>query len=131
MAYFSFMQVYTDTFDSYRVETVIENGITKQSRVAKLTAIPCRVYSNQTNSPNLTETAAMISNSNMLCCELGYDVLGGDEIIVHRGANVGKHINPDERYIAGPPNIYVEPFGGCFPNLEHMQIALIDEHVIQ
>ena len=130
MAYFTFMQVYTDTFDSYRVTTTIENGITKQTREALLKDIPCRVYSNQTNSPGITDTAATISNSNTLCCEIGYDVKGGDEIIVHRGANVGRHVNPDERYIAGPPNIYVEPFAGAFPDLEHMQVALIEEAVI-
>lgn len=130
MAYFTFMQVYTDTFDSYRVTVTIENGITKQERVPLLKDIPCRVYSNQTNSPGITETAATISNSNNLCCELGYDIQGGDEIIVHRGANVGRHVNPPERYIAGPPNIYVEPFAGCCPDLEHMQVALIEETVI-
>lgn len=124
------MQFYTDTFDSYRVETTTEDGIIKQSRSKVLEGIPCRAYQNQTNQPNMTETAASINTSNMLCCELGYDVKGGDEIILHRGANVGRFVNPDERYIAGPPNIYVEPFGGACPDLEHMQIALIDEHVI-
>ena len=131
MAYYTFMQFYTDTFDSYRVEKTIENGIIKQNRVKVLEGIACRVYQNPTNSPSMTETAATISTSNTLCCELGYDIKGGDEIIVHRGANVGRHVNPDERYIAGPPNIYVEPFGGACPNLEHMQVALIDEFVIQ
>lgn len=130
MAYFTYMGVYTDTFDTYRTVKSVENGIVKQDRVPVLVGIPCRVYQNQTNQPQFTDTTANISNSNMLCCELGYDVKGGDEIIVHRGANVGRHVNPDERYIAGPPNIYVEPFGMCFPDLEHMQIALIDEHVI-
>lgn len=130
MAYFNFMQFYTDTFDTYRVVKIIENGITKQSRVGVLSGIPCRVYQNNTMTPNLSDTAATVSMSNTLCCELGYDVIGGDEIIVHRGANVGRHVNPDERYIAGPPNIYVEPFGGCSPDLEHMQIALINETVI-
>lgn len=125
------MQFYTDTFDTYRVIKSLENGITKQDRVKLLSGIPCRVYNNQTNQPNITDTAANISNSNTLCCELGYDIIGGDEIIVHRGANVERFVNPDERYIAGPPNIYVEPFGGCAPNLEHMQIALIDEKVIE
>jgi hypothetical protein len=122
--------MYTDTFDSYRVIETIEDGITKQSRQQVLTSVPCRAYQNATNQPNMTETAAMINNSNVLCCELGWDVKGGDEIILHRGANVGRYINPDERYIAGPPNIYVEPFAGVCPDLEHMQIALIDEHVI-
>lgn len=130
MAYYSFMQFYTDTFDSFRVVVSLENGITKQTRQQVLEGIPCRVYQNGTNSPNLTETAATVSYSNMLCCELGYDIKGGDEIIVHRGANVGRHVNPDERYIAGPPNIYVEPFGGASPDLEHMQVALTDETVI-
>lgn len=131
MAYYSFMQFYTDTFDSYRVEKTIDNGITKQSRKQVLSGIPCRAYANQTNAPILTETSSNINCSNTLCCELGYDVKGGDEIYIHRGANVGKNINPVERYIAGPPNIYVEPFGGACPNLEHMQVALIDEDVIK
>lgn len=130
MAYFTFMQVYTDTFDTYRTVKSVEDGIVKQDRVPVLVGTPCRVYQNQTNQPQLSDTTANISTSNMLCCELGYDVKGGDEIIVHRGANVGRYVNPDERYIAGPPNIYVEPFAGCCPDLEHMQIALIDEHVI-
>lgn len=130
MAYYTFMQFYTDLFDSYRTFKSVEAGVTKQDRVKVLSDIPCRVYQNPTNSPSLTDTTANISSSNTLCCELGYDVKGGDEIIVHRGANVGRNINPEERYIAGPPNIYVEPFGGCSPDLEHMQIALINEFVI-
>lgn len=131
MAYYQLIQMYTDTFDSYRVTVTVENGITKQAREKILSGVPCRAYQNATNQPNMTETAAMINNSNMLCCELGWDVKGGDEIILHRGANVGRFVNPDERYIAGPPNIYVEPFAGACPNLEHMQIALIDEHVVE
>ena len=130
MSFFTYMGVYTDTFDVYRAVKTIVNGITKQDRVNVFKDAPCRVYQNQTNQPSMTETAAMINTSNMLCCELGYDVKGGDEIIVHRGANVGRHVNPDERYIAGPPNIYVEPFGGAAPDLEHMQISLIDVYVI-
>ena len=106
MAFFSFMQVYTDTFDTYRT---VKTG---------------------TNPPNLVETGATVNMSNMLCCELGNDIQGGDEIIVHRGANVGRFVNPDERYIAGPPNIYVEPFGGASPDLEHIQVSLTDEHLI-
>lgn len=130
MAFFTFMQVYTDTFDVYRVVETIENGIMKQERVNVFMGAPCRVYQNNTMTPNLSETAATVSMSNSLCCELGHDIRGGDEIIVHRGANVGRHLNPDERYIAGPPNIYVEPFMGCAPDLEHMQLALIDEKAI-
>lgn len=130
MAFFSFMNVYTDTFDVYRTVKTVENGITKQDRVLVLEGAPCRAYMNGTNPANLVETGATVSMSNMLCCELGYDVQGGDEIIVHRGANVGRRVNPDERYIAGPPNIYVEPFGGASPDLEHMQISLTDEHFI-
>lgn len=130
MAYYRLVQMYTDTFDSYRVVKTIENGITKQSREKVLSGIPCRAYQNNTNQPQMSETAATVSKSNMLCCELGYDIKGGDELIIHRGANVGRHINPDERYIAGPPNIYTEPFAGVCPDLEHMQIALIDDRVI-
>lgn len=130
MAYYRLVQMYTDTFDSYRVVKTTVNGIIKQSREKVLEAIPCRVYQNQTMTPNLNETAADVSMSNTLCCELGYDIRGGDEIIVHRGANVGRHVNPDERYIAGPPNIYVEPYAGVCPDLEHMQVALTNAEVI-
>lgn len=130
MAFFTYMGVYTDTFDSYRVVKSTVDGVTKQERVLVLSGIPCRAYTNQTNTPGMTETAATVSQGNTLCCELGYDVKGGDEIILHRGANVGRFVNPDERYIAGPPNIYVEPFGNAFPDLEHMQIALTNEEVI-
>ena len=131
MAYYDFMQFYTDTFDTYRTVKRVVNGITKQDREPVLKGVPCRVYQNNTNSPNFSDTAATVGMSNTLCCELGYDILGGDEVIVHRGASVGRFVNPDERYIAGPPNIYVEPFGGAAPNLEHMQVALTDEQVIQ
>ena len=130
MAYYSAILMYTDLIDTYRVEETIENGIVKQSRVSVLTGVPCRAYQNSTNQPQMTDTAASISNSNMLMCDLGYDIKGGDEIILHRGANVGRFVNPDERYIAGPPNIYTEPFAGVTPDLEHMQFALLDEHVI-
>lgn len=130
MSYYPLFGFYTDKFESFRVQKTVVNGIVKQERVKVLDGIPCRAYQNGTNSPNLNDTAATVSYSNTLCCELGNDVQGGDEIIVYRGANVGKNINPPERYIAGPANIYVEPIGNGFPNLDHMQIALIDEKVI-
>lgn len=130
MSYYPLYGFYTDTFDAYRVTTTTVNGIVKQERVKVLEGIPCRAYQNNTNAPNLNETAATVSKSNTLCCEIGVDVQGGDEIIVHRGANVGKYVNRDERYIAGPSNTYVEPIGNGFPNLDHMQIALTDERII-
>lgn len=130
MAFYLNFGFYTDTFDTYRVTTEIVNGIKKQTRSKILEAVPCRVYANQTNQPQFTDTASMNNSANMLMCELGVDIKGGDEVIVHRGANVGRHVNPDERYIAGVPNIYVEPFGGAFPDLEHIQVALVEETVI-
>lgn len=131
MSYYPLYGFYTDTFDSYRVVETVVDGIVKQERVKVLEGIPCRAYQNNTNAPNLNETAATTSWSNTLCCEIGADVQGGDEIIVHRGANVGKHVNPDEKYIAGPPNIYIEPIGNGFPNLDHMQIALTNERIVR
>ena len=96
MAFFTFMQVYTDTFDVYRVVETIENGITKQERVNVFMGAPCRVYQNNTMTPNLSETAATVSMSNTLCCELGYDIQGGDEIIV-----------PANTYIASVLGIFI------------------------
>lgn len=121
---------YTDTFDSYRVEESIEGGITKHERKQILTGEACRVYTNPTPEPTMEDTAAKYSAGNMLACSIGTDIKAGDEIIVHRSAGIRAQAVSDERYFAGRPNIYVEPFGGILADLEHMQVALYNEERI-
>lgn len=118
---------YTDTFDSYRVEQTIEGGITKHERKQVLSACPCRVYNNPTPEPSMTETAATTSAGNTLCCDIGTDIKSGDEIIVYRSSAIRPQPVSTDRYFAGKPNIYVEPFGGIIANLEHIQVALYNE----
>ena len=121
---------YTDTFDSYRVEESIEGGITKHERKQILTGEACRVYTNPTTEPTMEDTAAKYSAGNTLACAIGTDIKAGDEIIVHRSAGIRAQAVSDERYFAGRPNIYVEPFGGILADLEHMQVALYNEERI-
>lgn len=121
---------YTDTFDSFRVVDNVEGGITKHERQAVLVGVPCRVYSNPTPSPNMSETAATTDAGNTLCCDVGVDIKAGDEIIVHRSAGIKAHPVSNTRYFAGKPNIYVEPFGGIIADLNHIQVALYNEERI-
>ena len=121
---------YTDTFDSYRVEDTVEGGITKHERKQVLSACPCRVYNNPTSEPSMSQTAATSSAGNTLCCDIGTDIKAGDEIIVYRSSAIRATPVSTDRYFAGKPNIYVEPFGGVIADLEHMQVALFNEQRI-
>lgn len=118
---------YTDTFDSYRVTATTVDGITKHERTKILSGVSCRVYNNPTPEPQMSEQAATVSAGNTLCCDVGTDIQSGDEIIVYRSANIRTEPVSTDRYFAGKPNIYVEPFGGIIANLEHMQVALYNE----
>jgi hypothetical protein len=121
---------YTDTFDSYRVIDSVEGGITKHTRTKILSACPCRVYQNPTNTPSMTETAAQANDNNVLCCDVGTDLKAGDEIIVYRSSAIRPQPVSTTRYFAGNINIYVEPFGGIVADLEHIQVALLNEERI-
>ena len=121
---------YTDTFDSYRVIDSVEGGITKHTRTKILSACPCRVYQNPTNTPTMTETASMANDNNVMCCDVGTDIIAGDEVIVYRSSAIRAQPVSTTRYFAGNINIYVEPFGGIVADLEHIQVALLNEERI-
>ena len=121
---------YTDKFDSFRVVSYLDGAITKQKREQILQCVECRIYHNPTNEPDLNDTAAVTSDGNSLCCAVDADVQAGDEIIVYRGAGVKTDPVSVERYFAGTPNRYVEPFGGILADLEHMQVALYNKERI-
>lgn len=118
---------YTDTFDTFRVTQTTEGGITKNERNQVLSNVPCRVYNNPTADIQMEEQAATTSAGNTLCCDVGTDIRTGDEVIVKRSAGIRAEPVSVDRYFAGKPNIYVEPFGGIIANLEHVQVALYNE----
>lgn len=121
------INVYTDTFTSYRVEAAVVGGITKHCRVKVLEDIPCRVYSTPNAEPQMSEQAATVSANNTLCCDVGTDIKAGDEIIVSRGSRIRSAPVSTERYFAGLPNTLIEPFFGISVDLSHMQVALFHD----
>lgn len=121
---------YTDTFDSFRVVESIDGGITKHERKQVLFGVPCRAYRTPTNEPSMEETAARLSGGNALCCDVETDIKAGDEIIVYRSSAIRAKPVSVERFFAGNPNVYVEPFGGVLADLEHLQVALYNEERI-
>lgn len=118
---------YTDTFDLYRVVETEEGGITKHERVKLLESIPCRAYQNSTPGLQVSEQAAMSNADNQLCCDVDVDIRAGDEIIVHRMARVKSVSLSDRRYFAGRPTDFTMPFGGVWCDIEHKQVALLNE----
>lgn len=119
---------FTDSFDSYRIVAVVEDGITKHSRTKVLSNVPCRVYNNPTPEVGLSEQDARINANNTLCCDVGTDIQAGDEIFVSRSARISQTPVSVDRYFAGKPNIYIEPFGGIVADLNHVQVALYNEY---
>lgn len=122
---------YTDSFESYRVTQTTEGGIVKNERVKVLSNVPCRVYNNPNADIQMNEQAATTSAGNTLCCDVGVDIKAGDEIIVSRSALIRATPVCVDRYFAGKPNIYVEPFGGVLADLEHQQVALYNEKRVE
>lgn len=119
---------YTDTFDSYRVVSIVEDGITKHARIQVLSGVPCRVYNNPNAELGISEQDARINANNTLCCDVGTDIQAGDEIFVSRSSRIAAQPVCVDRYFAGKPNIYIEPFGGIVADLSHIQVALLNEY---
>lgn len=114
---------YTDTADVYRTVNVKSGAVTKQVRKLIRKDMPCRVY--QTGNPRtqFKNDASEYSNRDLLACETNEDITAGDEIQLFRGGRIGKSSRM-ERYFAGAPTDYFEPFGGVFPKLDHKQVPL-------
>lgn len=130
MFYMSNIQWFTDEFDVYRVVDTNEGGITKHERKQISERRPCRVYNNPTPDVSMQETAATVSKGNTLICDIDEDIRTGDEIIVYRSSRIREKPVSITRYFAGAPNMYVEPFGGAAPHLEHIQVSLMNEERI-
>ncbi|MBR3238770.1 MAG: hypothetical protein IKF99_10065 [Oscillospiraceae bacterium] len=124
-----FGEWYTDSADVYRMEQTVEGGVTRQARQQVASAVPCRVYSTTITSPSMQNTAARDMKTDKLACPLGTDIHKGDEIIVTRGAAVGGAAQT--RYIAGAIQYYYDPVGGALTALNHIEVGLLDENIME
>lgn len=117
---------YTDTVDVYRDVAYLDGNLTRHRREQVLEAVPCRVYRDNDKTINMTQQAANINQDSKLACDTSVDIRAGDELIVHRGAKLGKTV-PATRAFAGEPHYQLEPFGAVIPGLAHQEIRLLEE----
>lgn len=117
---------YTDTVDVYRDVAYLDGNLTRHRREQVLEAVPCRVYRDNDKTINMTQQAANINQDSKLACDTSVDIRAGDELIVHRGAKLGKTV-PATRAFAGEPHYQFEPFGAVIPSLAHQEIRLLEE----
>ena len=75
-------------------------------------------------------TAAHVEQGHWLQCGNEVDIEAGDELLIHRGAVLGKEIKR-VRAFASEPNHYFEPFGAVLPGLAHQEIRLLQEERVR
>ena len=126
----SFSDWYTDTVDVYRVENQTTNNLTTQQRVPVSTGTPCRIYQSDNQPINMQLGVAYIKQADRLMCDPSVDIQPGDELIIHRGAVLGRTA-PDIRAFAADPNLYYEPFGAVMPGLAHQEIRLLQQEIVK
>lgn len=117
---------YTDTVDIYRVTDVADGALTRHERQLVAEGVPCRVYRSGDNPIRMSRQAASIQQTDKLACGLDADIRDGDELIITRGAKLGKP-GPVTRAFAADPVYYYEPFGAVIPGLAHQEIPLLQE----
>lgn len=126
----NFQDWYTDTVDIWRVVSQTNNNLTTQTREQLFTAIPCRIYQSDSQPINLDQAAAHVKQADRLMCDTSVDIQAGDQLIIHRGALLGK-ITPDIRAFAADPNLYFEPFGAVIPGLAHQEVRLLQQERVK
>lgn len=121
---------YTDMVDIYRSVPVEKGNMTVQER-QKINIRPakCRIYSSKRNGPIMGDTASRERFTEKLSCDLSVDIRAGDELHVVRGGALGFQGEP-ERYFAGSPQAYYDPVGGALTGLEHKEVALLLDEII-
>ena len=120
---------FTDLMDIYRVEAVTTGALTRQERVLVAATVPCRIYSPQKNNINLRQAASAVYGDEKLACAVNTDIEAGDELIVTRGAALGRKTKP-VRYIASQPVLYFDPVGAAATGLEHMEVGIHADNVV-
>ena len=122
----NFQDWYTDTVDIWRVTPTTTNGLTTNTLEQLYTGIPCRIYQSDNQPINMDQSAAHIKQADRLMCDTSVDIRAGDQLIIHRGAGLGKTAQ-DIRAFAADPNLYFEPFGAVLPGLAHQEIRLLQQ----
>ena len=126
----NFADWYTDTADIWRVVPTTTNGLTSNTLTQIYTAVPCRIYQSDSQPINMDQTAASIKQADRLMCDTSVDIQPGDQLIIHRGARLGK-TTPDIRAFAADPNLYFEPFGAVIPGLAHQEVRLLQQERVK
>ncbi len=121
---------YTDTVDIWRVVSQTEGALTRNTREQISAGIPCRLYQQNMADIAMTQAAAEIKQSDYLQCDNAVDIRAGDELLIHRGAKLGKEV-ATIRAFAGDPNRYFEPFGAVIPGLAHQEIRLMQQERVK
>lgn len=121
---------YTDTVDIYRVTDVADGALTRHERQLVAEGVPCRIYRSGDNPIRMSRQAASIQQTDKLACGLDADIRDGDELIITRGAKLGKP-GPVTRAFAADPVYYYEPFGAVIPGLDHQEIPLRQEERVK
>ncbi len=126
----NFQDWYTDTVDIWRVVPTTTNSLTTNTLTELYTAVPCRIYQSDNQPINMEQTAAHVKQADRLMCDASVDIQSGDQLIIHRGAGLGKS-TPAIRAFASDPNLYFEPFGAVIPGLAHQEIRLLQQERVK
>ena len=121
---------YTDTVDIYRVLEVMDGRLTRHKRENVSAGIPCRIYQSDSKAIQMEQTASHVQQEDRLACDVSVDIRAGDELLIHRGARLGK-AGPTIRAFAADPNLYFEPFGAVIPGLAHQEIRLLQQERVK
>lgn len=117
---------YTDLMDVYRITSTMDGNLTRNKRVQVSAKVPCRIYQNDNSAIQMEQTASYIRQEDRVACDITIDIRSGDELIITRGAGLGKP-GPTIRAFAANPNFYYEPFGAVIPGLAHQEIRLLQQ----
>ena len=126
----NFRDWYTDTVDVWRVVPVKDGNLTRHERKELYSGIPCRLYQVDAPEIRMAQTAASANQKDWLQCDNEADIREGDELIIHRGAGLGKKI-ASIRAFASDPNHFFEPFGSVLPGLAHQEIRLLQQERVK
>ena len=122
----NFADWYTDLVDVWRVVDTKDGNLIRHERKQVSAGIPCRIYQSDSKAIQMNQQAAAVHQEDKLMCGTEADIQAGDELIITRGARLGKP-GPVIRAFAADPNFYYEPFGAVLPGLAHQEIRLLQQ----
>ena len=125
-----FADWYTDTADVFRTVSTVVDGITRNSREQIYTAIPCRVYQPGKRSISMSRQAAKVQQENKIALDNAWVLKAGDELLIRRGARLGKEV-ATIRAFAGVPVNYFEPVGAVVSGIAHQEVTLLQEERVK